>query len=51
MVYLDAGDRWEAIEDAPRHDGVRFEIQTTAVEVPSDGKPGSTGMRPPRPPS
>ncbi len=44
MVYLNAGDRWQAIEDAPRKDGVRFEITSNDALVPADGKPAFIGM-------
>jgi hypothetical protein len=44
-VYLDAGDRWEAIDDGPRKDGVRFQIGLTAAEVTEAGKPMTADMQ------
>ena len=43
-VYLNVGDRWEAIEDAPRKDGVRFELGMTGQLVSSGGKPMTTTL-------
>lgn len=44
MVYINAGDRWAAIEDAPRKDGVRLEITSDDPIVPADGKSDTVGM-------
>jgi len=44
MVYLNVGDRWDAIEDAPRKDGVRLTITIDSALVPDSGKPSSVAM-------
>lgn len=44
-VYLTVGDRWQAIDDAPRKDGIRFAITTDVAQIPADGKPVSIGMQ------
>ncbi len=38
-VYLNVGDRWEAIEDAPRRNGVRLDISITDRKIPDAGGP------------
>ena len=44
-VYLNTGDRWEAIDDSPRKNGVRFQIGLTATEVSEAGKPMTADMQ------
>lgn len=44
-VYITAGDRWAAIEDAPRKDGVRLKITSDDPIVPADGKADAVGMQ------
>jgi hypothetical protein len=44
-IYLNKGSRWEAINDAPRKDGVRFQIGLTAAEVSEAGKPTTAEMQ------
>lgn len=45
QIYLNRGDRWQAIEDSPRKEGVRFQITSNEPEIPADGKPLQVGMR------
>lgn len=45
MVYFNVGDRWAAIEDAPRKNGVRLEITSNEALVPDDEKPAFVGMQ------
>lgn len=44
-VYLNFGDRWDAIDDAPRKDGVRLDIMGTAERIPDDGFPSMVTMQ------
>jgi len=41
MVFANGGDRWAARSDAPRSDGIRFQIEIQPQAVPADGKPTS----------
>ena len=43
-VYLTFGDRWEAIEDGPRKDGLRLSIWGTDLVIPADGAPSMVEM-------
>ena len=43
-VYLTFGDRWEAIEDGPRKDGIRLSIWGTDLAIPADGAPSMVEM-------
>jgi hypothetical protein len=48
QVYVTVGDRWDAIDDAPRKDGVRLDIAVTDLKIPDSGAPvmvvmGATG--------
>jgi hypothetical protein len=44
-VYLNKGSRWEVLGDAPRKDGVRFQIGITATQVSEAGKPTAATMQ------
>jgi hypothetical protein len=44
QVYFNVGDRWNAIEDGPRKDGVRFDIGVTGAVVSDKGKPATVAM-------
>lgn len=43
-VYLNIGDRWDAVDDAPRKDGVRLDILGTALRIADDGFPSMVVM-------
>ena len=43
-VALTFGDRWEAIEDGPRKDGLRLSIWGTDLAIPADGMPSMVEM-------
>ncbi len=43
-VSLTFGDRWEAIEDGPRKDGLRLSIWGTDLAIPADGMPSMVEM-------
>ncbi len=43
-VYVNVGDRWDAIDDAPRKNGVRLEILATPERVGFDGVPSMVVM-------
>ena len=43
-VTLTFGDRWEAIEDGPRKDGLRLSIWGTDLAIPADGMPSMVEM-------
>ena len=43
-VSLTFGDRWEAIEDGPRKDGLRLSIWGTDLAIPADGAPSMVEM-------
>ena len=44
IVSLTFGDRWEAIEDGPRKDGVRLSIWGADLAIPADGMPSMVEM-------
>jgi hypothetical protein len=44
-VYLNAGDRWAAIDDAPRKDDTRLDVLVTDELIPADGAPVMVVMR------
>jgi hypothetical protein len=44
-VFINKGDRWEVLSDAPRKDGVRLDIRITPTSIPISGKPGTSGMQ------
>lgn len=44
-IDLDKGDRWQALQNGPRKDGVLLRIDVTAALVTDSGKPGTIGMR------
>ena len=44
-VYITVGDRWEAIEEGPRKDGVRFSIWGTDLAIATDGAPSMAEMQ------
>jgi multisubunit Na+/H+ antiporter MnhG subunit len=44
QVYFNVGDRWDAIDDGPRKDGVRLDIGVTGVLVTDKGKPATVAM-------
>ena len=44
-VSFDVGDRWSAIRDTPRKNGVRLEISSTSPLVTAAGKPSTLGMQ------
>lgn len=39
QVYVDVGDRWEALEGRPRSDGIAFSIMVTDLAIPDSGAP------------
>ena len=44
-VYLNVGDRWDAVDDdAPRKDGVYLSVAVMGQLVPDSGKPSAVGM-------
>ena len=43
-VYVNVGDRWDAIDDAPRKNGVRFGVTATDERIPDDGFPSTVVM-------
>ena len=44
QVYFNVGDRWDAIDDGPRKDGVRLDIGVTGALVTDKGKPATVAM-------
>jgi hypothetical protein len=44
-IFINKGDRWQALGDAPRKDGVRLEIRITPTAVGGSGKPSTTGRQ------
>jgi hypothetical protein len=43
-VYVNIGDRWDAIDDAPRKNGVRLGVTATEWRIPDDGVPSTVVM-------
>ena len=44
-VYLNVGDRWHILREAPRKDGVLLDVGITGRLVTDAGKPGTIGMQ------
>lgn len=44
-VYLNVGDRWQVLRDAPSKDGLLLHIGITGALVPDAGKPSTVGMQ------
>lgn len=44
-VYLDVGDRWQVLRDAPRKDGILLDIGITGALASNAGKPSTVGMQ------
>ncbi len=45
VIIADVGDRWKALQDSPRKDGVWLRIDVQGRLITDSGKPGTIGMR------